>query len=217
MPELQPGKEDKSFEELMADRTLNIFFIRILLKKNLQPLAKFISDRARYTGVDPLEIPQLNSILHDPILGPIHEIQQWRFRDKPYMFAFKGWRVGKFPQPNMDEMWRDYREIYSAILEHKQMGSGAVSIEELATLLDDLNTIYDEVAKDIEPALKKVWVENNIQKYEQWEGKTEGLPGALTPEHVDAQLRELRNYRQTLMTEPGGLQQYTSVNPPSMN
>lgn len=217
MPEPRPNDEPKSFEEIMADQTLNLFFTRILLKKNLEPLQKFVQDRENYTNIDPLEIPQLRRLLGDPITGPIHEIQQWRFKDRPYMFAFRGWRVDQYPQPDMSAMWRTYEAVYNAFRDNEQEGAGAVTVDQLKVLLDQLSSIYDQVAEEIDPRLKKVWVENNIKQYEQWEGQKEGLPGRLTPDYVDTKLAELRDYRKKLTSEPGGLREQTITTPPSAN
>lgn len=209
--------ESKSFEEMMADQALNLFFHRVLLKKNLNPLRNFIQNRVKITNLDPMELPELRHILENPITGPISEINQWRFKDKPYMFAFQGWRVGKFPQLFTQEMWQDYEVIHAAFRENEASGTGTIRLTQLSLLLYQLDEIYDRVAAEMDPHLKKIWVNNNITLYEQWEGKTENLPGRLTPQLVNAMLAELREYKRSLREEAAGTEEQLRSSPPSTN
>jgi hypothetical protein len=217
MPEPRPTEEPKSFEELASDQILNLFFIRVLLKRNLTSLTQFLDEKRGQSHLDPLEIPALRRILTDPITGPIAEVRAWNFKDKPYMFAFRGWRVGQFPKPDIKSMLDTYKNVYDAFLENDRTGSGTVSIDQLRVLLDQLHSIYDVVGAEINPDLKKIWLENNIKQYEPWEGKTEGLPGRLTVATVNRYLAELRTYRNKLNSEPEAMVGQTATTPPTLN
>ena len=216
MSEYKDG-EPKSFEELMADKVLGLFLHKVLLKKNLEPLTKFVDQRSKFTRLDPLEIPQLKGLLGDPITSPVHEVSQWRFNDKPFMFLFKGWRVNEFPTPNTERMWNIVESIQHAFREYDAEGVTNIPMSMLQELIEELSDTYDEVAEEIDPNLKKVWVENEIKRYEEFEGQTENLPGRLTPEYVTARLAEMRGYREKLLNEPGGMQAQTLRIIPSSN
>ncbi|HUD18934.1 MAG TPA: hypothetical protein VMR81_00625 [Patescibacteria group bacterium] len=81
-------------------------------------------------------------------------------------------------------------------------------MESLQGFCEAIEGLYQEIEDQIDPHIKRVWIENQIATYEQWEGEAGKLPGRLTKEYVDEHLLELRAWRDKFQHTPDGVMEY---------
>lgn len=207
------GMDDSEF---LADRRLGLFMGNILLRENLKPLQAFVQNHEGYSFVDTYEYETLGQLLHSPIRGGVmHEIQQWRFTDFPTFLLFKEWRTDRFPEYRNSPVFTYYDRIYQEMREREHYEGGGISFDLLTDFCNAAEELYQFIEDNLDPHLKRIWVENEIQIYEKWEGKTSGLPGRLTPEYVDERLQLYRSWRDKFRKSAEGIIEYRQK--PSIN
>lgn len=185
------GLEDKDF---LAERTLSLFMNNILLRQNVRPFNEFIDARQGISLLDSFEYPELKQLLDSVTHGGVmHEISQWRFNDDSTCYLFKRWRQNLFPDHTTPRLSLLYDEVYKEMREREAMEGGGLTMETLTDFRDAIEELYQSVEDELDPHLKRVWVENQIAIYEKWEGKTRGLPGRLTKDYVEERLTSFRS------------------------
>lgn len=208
------GLEDNEF---LAMERMGVFMNSILLKENLRPLIQFVNDRLEHSMIDPIEFPLLRDILNKPITGVMWEISQWRLKDEPMCYLFKRWRQDKFPDPGKSKLFTYYHDIYNTLYRADVMETHPISPINLGDFTLAIGDLYKFIEAELDPHLKRIWAENQIFKYQQWEGKaTEDLGGRLTKEYVDERLRHLRWWLSEFKLSAEGIIEYktrNSINP----
>jgi hypothetical protein len=203
--------------EFLAERQLGVLFTNVLLREQLIPLKNFVETRQDVEQLDPVEFKELFEVLHKPISGPMWQIRQWRFRDSPTCYIFKGWRQNKIPEPTNAVLDDAYGMVYDVFRNVEQGEPATIPMEIIRILSDALEWQYNFIESEIDPHLKRVWVENEIARYEQWEGENGALPGRLDPHFVDEKLKSLRMYQEKFRKTTEGVMEYRHTPRPSMN